>query len=111
VVTINERLWPSMPTEHRRVVGSAGREAEAAIRERITAIEREAHALAEKNGMKPVELTTADCDLWKYCAAPLLEEYLDRSGPLGDQLMAGYRQLLVEAHRKDLSNLGQVRRH
>jgi C4-dicarboxylate-binding protein DctP len=111
VVTINERLWQSMPTEHRRVVESAAREAEAAIRERIAAIEREAHALAEKKGMKLVELTTADCDLWKYCAAPLLEEYLDRSGPLGAQVMAGYRQLLVEVYRKNLTNPGQVRRH
>jgi TRAP-type C4-dicarboxylate transport system substrate-binding protein len=111
VVTINERLWQSMPTEHRRVVESAAREAEAAIRERIAAIEREAHALAEKKGMKLVELTTADCDLWKYCAAPLLEEYLDRSGPLGAQVMAGYRQLLVEVYRTNLTNPGQVRRH
>jgi C4-dicarboxylate-binding protein DctP len=109
VVTINERLWESLPLEHRRAVEGAAREAEVAIRERIVAIEREAYALAEKNGMKLVELTTADLDRWKDCAAPKLEAYLDRSGPLGAQVMAGYRQLLVEVHRKTPPELGQPR--
>ena len=109
VVTINERLWQSLSTEHKRVVEEAAREAEAAIRERVAVIEREANALAEKNGMKLVELTAADWDRWKACAAPKLEAYLDRSGPLGAQVMAGYRQLLVEVHRKTPPQPGQHR--
>jgi C4-dicarboxylate-binding protein DctP len=110
VVTINERLWQSLPAGHRRVVEGAAREAEVAVRERIVAIEREARALAEKNGMRLVELTTADLDRWKHCAAPKLEAYLDRSGSLGVQVMAGYRQLLVEVHRKTPPEPGQHRR-
>ena len=100
VVSINERLWQSLSTEHRHVIEGAAREAETAIRERVAAIEREAHALAEKNGMRLVELTNAQLEQWKYCATPKLETYLDRSGPLGAQVMSGYRQLVVEAYRK-----------
>src|SRR5262249_39933928 len=109
VVTINERLWQSLPTEHRRVIEGAAQGAEAVASEQIVTIEREAHALAEKNGMTLVELTTADWNQWKYCAAPMLDAYLDRSGPLGAQVISGYRQLLVEAYRKIPPGPGQDR--
>jgi C4-dicarboxylate-binding protein DctP len=97
VVTINERLWQSLSTEQRRVLEEAAREAEIRLRERMRAIEREAYALAEKNGMRMVELTKArEQDQWKFCAAPMVEAYLDRAGELGARVMSGYRKLLVE---------------
>jgi C4-dicarboxylate-binding protein DctP len=99
VVTINERLWQSLPADHRRVMEDAAREAEVAVRARIQAVEREGHATAEKNGMTMVELTREEVEGWKDCAAPILDAYLDHSGKLGAQLMAGYRKLLVEAYR------------
>jgi C4-dicarboxylate-binding protein DctP len=110
VVTINERLWQSLPAEHRRAIEAAAKNAEAAVSEQILTIEREALALAEKNGMTLVEMTTADWNQWKYCAAPMLDAYLDRSGPLGAQVLSGYRQLLVEAYRKAPPEPGQDRR-
>jgi C4-dicarboxylate-binding protein DctP len=100
VVTINERLWQSLPRDHRRIIEDAAREAEVALRARLATVEREAHALAQKNGMTIVELTTGEGqDAWKRCAAPILEGYLERSGWLGAEVLAGYRKLLVEAYR------------
>jgi C4-dicarboxylate-binding protein DctP len=97
VVTINERLWQSLPAEHKRVLDSTAREAEARLRARMAAIDREAHALAEKNGMRLVEVTKSELqDQWKFCAAPMLDAYLDRSGELGARVMAGYRKILME---------------
>jgi TRAP-type C4-dicarboxylate transport system substrate-binding protein len=98
-VTINERLWQSLPIEHNRILESAAREAEIRVREQTAVIERQAHQLAERNRMRLVELKTQDLDQWKFCAAPMLEAYLTRSGQLGESVMAGYRKVLVEAHR------------
>jgi TRAP-type C4-dicarboxylate transport system substrate-binding protein len=77
----------------------AAREAEAALRTSLAATEMEGHALAQRNGMTMVELSREEVDSWKDCAAPILDAYLERSGPLGARVMAGYRKLLVEAHR------------
>jgi len=99
VVTINERLWRSLPDQHKRIIEGAAREAEVKLRAHVAGVEREARAQAEKSGMRIVELTAADIDKWKFCAAPMLEAYLDRSGELGAQVMAGYRKILVDAYR------------
>jgi C4-dicarboxylate-binding protein DctP len=99
VVSINERLWQSLPPEHRRVMEEAAKEAESALRTSLAETEAEGHALAEKNGMTMVELSREEVDSWKDCAAPILDAFLERSGPLGARVMAGYRKLLVEAHR------------
>ena len=93
VVTMNERLWQLLGTEHQKIIERTAREAERRLRARMVAVEQEAHALATKNGMRLVELTkTEDLDRWKACAAPMLEAYLHRSGELGAKVMEGYRQ-------------------
>src|SRR5262249_37031506 len=51
VVTINERLWQSLPTTHKRVLESSARDAEARVRARTAQIEKEALARAKANGM------------------------------------------------------------
>jgi C4-dicarboxylate-binding protein DctP len=100
IVTINERLWQSLPMDTRRIIEDAAREAEVAMRAHLATVEREAHALAQHNGMTMVELARSEGqDAWKRCAAPILEAFLERSGELGAQVMAGYRKLLVEAYR------------
>ena len=109
VVTINERLWKSLPADQRRVLEEAGREAESKLQARAEQIESEAHALAAKNGMTMVELTKDERDQWKRCAAPMLDAYLDRSGQLGAEVMAGYRKILVDAHRTTPVELRQDR--
>ena len=96
VVTINERLWQSLSAEHKRVVEGAARIAETALRERMSAIEHEARAVAKKNGMKLVDLVKEEQDQWKFCAAPMVETYLDGAGELGARVMSGYRKILTE---------------
>ena len=98
VVTINERLWQSLPADHRRVMENAALEAEREMRTRMETLERETLALAEKHGMKLVELTPDELKQWKTCATPMLEAYLHRSGALGAQMMEAYRKVLAEAY-------------
>jgi C4-dicarboxylate-binding protein DctP len=107
VVTINERLWQSLPSDHRRVIEGAAREAEVVLRGRLAKVEREAQAVAEQSGMRMVALTKAEHDAWKRCAAPVLEAYLERSGQLGTEIMSGFRKLLVEAYRAPSSQPGK----
>lgn len=96
VVTINVRLWQSLSAKHKRVMEGAARKAEVALRGRMSAIEREARAVAEKNGMKMVELAKEEEDQWKFCAAPMAEAYLEGAGDLGARVMSGYQELLTE---------------
>jgi TRAP-type C4-dicarboxylate transport system substrate-binding protein len=100
VVTINERLWQSLPMHHKRVIEQAAGEAERGVWTRMETVEREANAVAEKNGMTVVDLTRGtELDQWQACAAPMLEAYSVRAGQLGSQVLAGYREALVEASR------------
>jgi C4-dicarboxylate-binding protein DctP len=101
IVTINEGVWRSLSAEHRQVFEKAAREAELASHSRVVAIEREAREMAEKQGMRFVDLATAEQqDQWKYCATPMLESYLSRAGSLGAKVLAGYRKVLHEVNVK-----------
>jgi C4-dicarboxylate-binding protein DctP len=99
IVTINERLWRALPAEHRQVLEKAAGEAETASRSRVAAVERRAREEAERHGMHIVELAPSAQQQWKYCAAPMLESYLSRSGRLGAEVMAGYRKILQDVNR------------
>jgi hypothetical protein len=62
----------------------------------MSAIEHEARAVAEKNGMGMVDLAKEEQDQWRFCAAPMAEAYLDGAGELGARVMSGYRKILTE---------------
>jgi TRAP-type C4-dicarboxylate transport system substrate-binding protein len=62
--------------------------------------ENENIELAAKNGMKVAEVTAVQAALWKGCATPMLESFLQQSGDLGQKVMEGYRRILVDIYRQ-----------
>jgi hypothetical protein len=62
-------------------------------------IDIEVDALAKKHGTAVTNLSEEQVQEWKLCSESLLEDYLERSGPLGADVLAGYRQLIRESYR------------
>jgi C4-dicarboxylate-binding protein DctP len=99
-VVINERVWGTLTDDQMRTVREAAAEAERYMYEDIRQDELENIELAAKNGMKVAEITATQAALWKSCASPMLESFLQQSGVLGQKVMDGYRQILVDMYRQ-----------
>jgi C4-dicarboxylate-binding protein DctP len=93
LILINEQIWQSLSPDHRRVVAEAAAEAQKAILVDLRQRETEGYALALKNGMTIHEVTPDDVAEWRACSAPVLEEFMSKSGELGQRLLEAYGQL------------------
>jgi C4-dicarboxylate-binding protein DctP len=94
VAAINEKVWRELSPQDQDAVQTAASEAEAEARQAISEIEAGALGdLAANHGMKAVSLGREDLAAWRVCSSGVLEEYLEKSGPLGAQLMRAYGRL------------------
>ena len=93
IVLINEKFWQGLPQHHQEIILAAAAKADAAVRDDMARIEREAYDEAKRNGMKVYELTPEEVDLWKASAKPVIDAYLKDSGPLGETLYAEAQKL------------------
>jgi C4-dicarboxylate-binding protein DctP len=100
IITINEAAWSFLTKDQKLAVQDAAAEAERFMYGEILEEERENMELAAKHGMKVVELTEAQVDLWKGCSSPVLESFIETSGSLGQNVMSGYRQILIQAYAR-----------
>ena len=99
-IAINEVTWNSLTKEQKLAIQDAAAEAERFMYGEIQDEERENLEVAAKHGMKVAELTEAQVALWKGCTSQVLENFLDRSGSLGQKVMNGYRKILVQAYSR-----------
>jgi C4-dicarboxylate-binding protein DctP len=94
VAAINEKVWQAMPPQDQDALLAAAEEAEGEARRAISEIEAGALAdLAASHGMKAHNLGREDLAAWRFCSSGVLEEYLAKSGALGQQLMRAYGRL------------------
>jgi C4-dicarboxylate-binding protein DctP len=93
LILINEPIWQSLSPDHRRMVEEAAAEAQKAILVDLRKGETEGYALAVKNGMKIHQVTPDDVAEWRACSAPVLEEFMNKSGELGQRLLEAYGEL------------------
>jgi C4-dicarboxylate-binding protein DctP len=100
VIVINERVFNSLTGDQKRAVQEAAAETERYMYDDIRQDENENIELAAKNGMKVAEVTAIQASLWKGCATPMLESFLEQSGGLGQKVMDGYRRILIDAYRQ-----------
>jgi len=96
LILINERVWRSLPADHRRFMQEAAVEAQRAILADLHKRESEGYALAAKNGMKVHEVTPDEVAEWRVCSAPVLEAFMSKAGELGQRLMEAYGQLRTQ---------------
>jgi TRAP-type C4-dicarboxylate transport system substrate-binding protein len=100
VIVMNEGVSNSLTSDQKRAVQEAAAETERYMYEDIRQDESENMEIAAKNGMKVAEVTAEQAALWKACATPMLESFLQQSGDLGQKLMDGYRRILADIYRQ-----------
>ena len=87
IVLVNEDFWQGLPAEHQEIIQAAAAKADAAVRDDIARIEAEAYEAAKSEGMTVIELTPEEVAVWRAGAGPVLKQYKEAAGPLGEQLL------------------------
>ena len=62
-------------------------------RDKVSAIEADAYALAKSKGMKIVTPSAADIDAFKKASKPVYDAYKKNAGKLGEQLLEAASKL------------------
>ena len=93
VVLVNENFWSGLPQKHKDVIAAAAQKADAAVRDDIARIEAEAYKAAKGEGMNVVELTPEEVAAWRKGADPVLQQYKDSAGDLGEKLLKAAEEL------------------
>lgn len=97
IVIINRKVWASFDERQRAIMADTAREVERELRDQFEAVERDAYAFARSKGMRIVDLTSDQVAEWRLCSVDMLEEYMQRAGPLGRILMTAYGRLRASA--------------
>ncbi|MFK8080870.1 MAG: TRAP transporter substrate-binding protein DctP [Granulosicoccus sp.] len=93
IVVVNTETWSSLSDTHRDIVQSAARNAEADVRDRMSAIEAEAYEAAQANGMTVYTPTEAEIATWREASQPVYESFTETAGALGKQVLEAARAL------------------
>lgn len=93
IVVINTDTWNELSDEHRDVIKQAALVAESDVRDRMSAIEAEAYAAAEENGMTIYTPSTEEIAVWREASQPVYEAFEDTAGELGKQVLGAAQGL------------------
>ena len=87
IVVINTDTWNELSDEHRDVIKAAALVAENDVRDRMSAIEAEAFAAAEENGMTVYNPTADEIAVWSEASQPVYDEFAETAGDLGSEVL------------------------
>lgn len=87
IVVVNSDWWAGLDAETQGHINAAARVAQDDVRDRMAAIEAEAYAAAEANGMTIVELTDEELAKWQSVAQPVYDNYLSATGEAGQKIL------------------------
>ena len=93
IVVVNTDWWEGLTEEQRAILTAAAEKADETVRNEMATIEAEAYAAAKENGMTIYEPTAEEMEAWRATAKPVHDEYLEKSGDLGAQLMEAAKAL------------------
>jgi C4-dicarboxylate-binding protein DctP len=96
LVIMNADLWAGLSEADRALISGIGREVEAELREKFAGIEEAAYAFAREKNMKIVEIAPNDLAEWRACSVEMVDQFLQRSGEAGFDLMAAYGRLRLD---------------
>ena len=96
VVVINQQVWTSLGERDQDIVSKAAVTVERDLRENYAKIEEAAYAFAREKKMTIVEVAPNDLIEWRACGARMVDQFLARSGELGQKLMADYGRLRLD---------------
>lgn len=87
IVVINTETWESLSEEHRTIIKTAAMNAENDVRDRMSAIEADAYAAAESEGMTLYTPSAAEVSAWREASQPVYNEFAETAGELGKQVL------------------------
>ena len=96
VVIINQAVWSSLGERDRDIISKAAVSVERQLRDGYADIETASYAFAREKNMTIVEVAPNDLLEWRACSARMLDQFLARSGELGQRLMADYGRLRLD---------------
>jgi C4-dicarboxylate-binding protein DctP len=96
VMVVNEQVWQSLPAADRAIIEKIAAEQDRALLADSAAAERADIEAATARRMTVHRIEADDVADWKRCNAALLAQFLSRSGPLGEEVLAGYRAVVVQ---------------
>ncbi len=92
ITIINEDFWQKLSPEEQKIITAAAQKVELQLRNKIQQIETDAIADAEKK-MTVIHLSDEDVAIWREKTKPVLQNFLDNSGPLGKQVIEAAENL------------------
>ena len=93
LVVANTKWFNSLSSKHRDIIMSSAMMAEKDVRDKVSAIEADAYALAKSKGMKIVTPSASDIDAFKKASKPVYDSYKKNAGKLGEQLLEAASKL------------------
>jgi C4-dicarboxylate-binding protein DctP len=93
---VNEKVWRSLPEDHRAIIADAAKAEERQSRENVTKIEAGLYTMFREKGMTVHELTPDQVSDWRACSATIVEDYIHNNTDLARQLMAAYGRLRTD---------------
>jgi C4-dicarboxylate-binding protein DctP len=93
IVVANSKWFNSLSDKHKEIIMNSALIAEKDVRDKVSAIEADAYALAESKGMKIVTPSKADIDAFKKASKPVYDAYKNNAGKLGEQLLEAASKL------------------
>ena len=88
VVVVNNDWWNGLSEEHRTAINEAAAVAQEDVRDRMAAIEAEAYAAAEENGMTVYEPTAEELAAWREASQPVYDGFKQDAGELGEKVLS-----------------------
>ncbi|MEM9784218.1 MAG: TRAP transporter substrate-binding protein DctP [Pseudomonadota bacterium] len=87
IVVANTEFFEGLSAEHQQIIRDAALTAENDVRDRMAAIEAEAYAAAEAEGMAIYRPTAAEIEAWKAAAQPVYDNYREEAGDMGAAML------------------------
>jgi C4-dicarboxylate-binding protein DctP len=87
IVVVNTKWWEDLSEEKRKTIMAAAMEAEKDVRDKVSQIEADAYAAAEKNGMAVYRPTEDEIAQWKAVSQPVYDGYREKAGEMGAAML------------------------
>jgi C4-dicarboxylate-binding protein DctP len=96
LLLVNEQVWKLLIPAHRDVIAKAAENAERELWDGLQEADEKADTFARTKGMRVVELSSHDLAEWRACSAPVVENFMQASGRLGQELLKEYGQMRAD---------------
>jgi C4-dicarboxylate-binding protein DctP len=80
-------VWQELTEEQQTILGDAARKVEMDLRNTMADIEADGFEYAQAQGMEVYQLTEEETATWQAASQPVIEQFAEQAGPLGQELV------------------------